>query len=244
MRNIKLIIEYDGTNYYGWQRQPNYKTIQGEIESVLSKITKENVEIFGSGRTDKGVHGVGQVANFLTNSRMEAGKFKLALNSLLPKDIAIRDSSEVHMDFHSRYSAKGKKYKYLIYNNKTRSPMNRFYTYHVFYDLDLDKIRESSKYLIGTHDFCSFVSNKSEVLDTVRTIHSLDIEKNKDIVEISIEGNGFLYNMVRIITGTLIDVGRGAIDYKDIKDIIKSKDRTKAGHTAPPEGLYLWEVYY
>ena len=244
MRNIKLTIEYDGTNYYGWQRQPDYKTIQGEIENVLSRITKEDVEIFGSGRTDKGVHAVGQVANFNTNSRMEAHKFKLALNSLLPNDIAIKESTEVDLGFHSRYSGKGKKYKYLIYNNKTRCPMNRLYTYHVFYDLDLDKIKESSKYFIGTHDFCGFMSTKSDKKDTVRTIYSLDVDKKDNIIEISIEGNGFLYNMVRIIAGTLVDVGRGAIDHKDIKRIISSKDRTKGGHTAPPEGLYLWEVYY
>lgn len=244
MRNIKLTIEYDGSRYYGWQKQPDYICIQDEIEKALKKITNENIEINGSGRTDKGVHAKGQVASFVTNSKIDAYKFKLAINSLLPKDIAILTSEEVHLDFHARFSAVGKKYKYLIYNDKIRSPINRNYTYHVFYELDLDKIKESAKYLIGTHDFAGFMASGSVIKDTVRTIYDINIEKRNKILEINVNGNGFLYNMVRIIVGTLVDIGRNNLSVDSINEILLLKDRTLAGHTAPPQGLYLDEVYY
>lgn len=244
MRNIKLTIEYDGSRYYGWQSQPNVITIQEEIEKALKKITKEDITIFGSGRTDKGVHALGQVANFITNSKIEASKFMLALNSLLPKDIVIINSEEVHKDFHARFSAIGKQYEYRIYNSKIRSPINKNFSYHVYYNLDLEKIIEASKYFEITSDFSAFMASNSTVKDTIRTIYKLTIRKENNFLIVNITGNGFLYNMVRIIVGTLIDTGRGKIAVEDIPEIIKNTDRKKAGHTAPPQGLYLKEVYY
>lgn len=244
MRNIKLTIEYDGSRYHGWQSQPNVITIQEEIEKALKKITKEDITIFGSGRTDKGVHALGQVANFITNSKIEASKFMLALNSLLPKDIVIINSEEVQKEFHSRFSAIRKQYEYRIYNSKIRSPINRNFSYHVYYNLDLEKIIEASKYFEITSDFSAFMASNSTVKDTIRTIYKLTIRKENNFLIVNITGNGFLYNMVRIIVGTLIDTGRGKIAVEDIPKIIKTADRKKAGHTAPPQGLYLKEVYY
>ncbi|RKD34146.1 tRNA pseudouridine(38-40) synthase TruA [Thermohalobacter berrensis] len=245
MRNIKLTIEYDGTRYCGWQIQPDNITIQEELEKAITKITKEKIKLIGSGRTDSGVHARGQVANFYTKSRVPAQKFKLAINSLLPKDIAVLESEEVEKDFHARFSAKGKEYKYLIYNNKIRSPLLRNYTYHVPYSLNVEKMKKAATHIIGTHDFKAFMSSGSSVKDTVRTIHSLSIEERpENIIEIRIKGNGFLYNMVRIITGTLIEVGTDKIPVDDISEIINSQNRSKAGHTAPPQGLYLERVFY
>ncbi|MTI66237.1 MAG: tRNA pseudouridine(38-40) synthase TruA [Firmicutes bacterium] len=244
MKNIKLVIEYDGTNYYGWQVQPRLKTIQGEIKSAIRKITKEDVRLFGSGRTDKGVHANGQVANFKTFSTIPGHKFKHALNTVLPMDIVIKDSEEVDESFHSRFSATGKKYKYILCNKKTRSALLRNYTYHVSYDLDIKNMEKAASYFIGTHDFYGFKASGSAIKDTVRTIYSLDIEKRNELIEFNIEGNGFLYNMVRIIVGTIIKVGNNNISPESIQSIIKSKDRKRAGDTAPSQGLYLEKVYY
>ena len=244
MRNIKLLIEYDGTEYHGWQKQPNILTVQETIEIAINKITNEEVTLFGSGRTDKGVHARGQVANFHTNTRIPGDKFRDALNCVLPDDISIRLSEEVDKSFHSRYCAIGKEYRYLIYNNKVRSPIYRKYSYHVPFNLDMTLMKEAAKNFIGTHDFKAFMSSGSSVKDTVRTIHNISLEKNSDMIELKVSGNGFLYNMVRIIAGTLIDIGNGKIDCNSICNIIKFKDRNKAGHTAPPQGLYLEKVLY
>ncbi|EOD01024.1 tRNA pseudouridine(38-40) synthase TruA [Caldisalinibacter kiritimatiensis] len=244
MRNIKLTIEYDGTRFYGWQKQPNVITVQEEIEKAINKITGEEIKIIGAGRTDRGVHAKAQVANFNTASRIPADRIKFALNSQLPEDISIKESEEVGEDFHSRYSAVGKEYRYLVYNNKTRSPLLRNYAYYVPYKLDVENIKAASKYFIDTYDFKGFMSSGSSVKDTVRTIYDFSVLKKDSTIEFRIKGNGFLYNMVRIIVGTLIEVGNNKIKVEDIPNIIKSKDRSNAGHTALPQGLYLYRVYY
>lgn len=243
MRNLKLTIQYDGTKYCGWQKQPNSSGIQGTIEYAIYEITKEKVNIIGSGRTDAGVHALGQVANFKTNSNIPAARIPDALNAKLPKDISIIDCQEVSDDFHSRYSATGKIYRYLIYNKPYRSPLYKDISYHVRYDLDIEKMRVEAQSLLGTHEFKGFMSSGSSVKDTVRTIHNISIEESGDLIVLEVEGNGFLYNMVRIIVGTLVDIGRGRID-KPLEEIIASQDRGEAGHTAPAHGLFLKKVHY
>lgn len=244
MRNIKLIIEYDGTNYFGWQKQPNQISVQETIEEAIEKITKEKVDIYGSGRTDRGVHARGQVANFLTDSRIPGEKFKDAINSVLAADIAITYSEEVDQSFHSRYSAKGKEYRYVFYNRRVPSPLLRNFAYHVPQKLHFDLMQEAADDLIGTHDFIAFMASGSSVKDTIRTIYNVHLSKDHEMIELRINGDGFLYNMVRIIAGTLVDIGIGKIDSKCIPEIISSKDRKNAGHTAPPHGLYLEKVLY
>ncbi|MDU4862768.1 MAG: tRNA pseudouridine(38-40) synthase TruA [Terrisporobacter othiniensis] len=243
MRNLKLTIQYDGIKYCGWQKQPNSSGIQGTIEYAIYEITKEKVNIIGSGRTDAGVHALGQVANFKTNSNIPAARIPDALNAKLPKDISIIDCQEVSDDFHSRYSATGKIYRYLIYNKPYRSPLYKDISYHVRYNLDIEKMRVEAQSLLGTHEFKGFMSSGSSVKDTVRTIHNISIEESGDLIVLEVEGNGFLYNMVRIIVGTLVDIGRGRID-KPLEEIIASQDRGEAGHTAPAHGLFLKKVHY
>jgi tRNA pseudouridine38-40 synthase len=246
MRNIKLTIEYDGTNYCGWQVQDNGPTIQGSLEKALLSVTGESITVHGSGRTDAGVHARGQVANFTTCSSIPGEKFAYALNNKLPADIVIKHSCEVPQDFHARFSAKGKKYSYLIYNSKFPSALLRNYAYHVNYceRLDIGRIEKAAEAFIGTYDFYGFMAAGSKVKDTVRTIYELSVEKEKELLRFNFKGNGFLYNMVRIITGTLIYAGIGKINPDEMKDIIASRDRERAGITAPPNGLYLEEVYY
>ncbi len=244
MKNIKLTIEYEGSNYHGWQVQPNATTIQGEIVKAIKKVTKEDVNLIGSGRTDTGVHAKGQVANFITESNIPEDKFSYAINSQLPLDISILKSEEVPMNFHSRYDAMGKRYSYIIYNNPIRSPLYRNYTYHVPYKLDFEKMNIAKRDLLGTHDFKAFMASGSSIVDTVRTIHSISLTKKNDLIYFQIEGNGFLYNMVRIIVGTLIEVGNGKITQDSIMQILESKNRDTAGHTAPARGLYLEKVFY
>jgi tRNA pseudouridine38-40 synthase len=246
MRNIKLIIEYDGTNYCGWQVQENGPSIQEEIEKALKVITGETIRINGSGRTDSGVHAKGQAANFTTDSTIPQEKFACALNGLLPRDITIKESKEMPIDFHARYNAVGKRYSYLIINSKFPSALLRNYAYHINYceRLDIDRIEKAAQYFIGTYDFSGFMAAGSKVANTVRTIYELSVKKEKDLICFNYKGNGFLYNMVRIITGTLIYTGIGKIDPEDIKGIILSKDRKRAGITVPAHGLYLDEVYY
>ena len=243
MRNLKITIQYNGSNYCGWQKQPDSLGIQGTIEKAIYDITKEEVKLTGSGRTDAGVHALGQVANFKLSSGIPADRLPNALNAKLPKDISIIECKEVDDEFHSRYSAKGKRYRYLIYNSPYRSPIYKDTSYHVRYDLDFDKMCKEAQSLIGTHDFKGFMSSGSSVVDTVRTIYSIDITKNDDLIVIEVEGNGFLYNMVRIIVGTLVDIGRGRIK-NNMSEIINSMSRSKTGHTAPAHGLFLKKVDY
>lgn len=243
MRNIKLTIEYDGGAFCGWQRQPDERTVQAEIEDSLRSLTGEAIDIIGSGRTDSGVHSRGQVANFKTRSSIPANRFKYALNSKLPRDISIRESVEVADSFHSRFDATSKSYRYIIYNGETRSSLYRNHTYHVAYKLDYDLMVRESKSFEGEHDFIGFMSSNSGIDSTIRTIYSIDMKRSGELIYIDIEGNGFLYNMVRIIVGTLVDIGRGRIT-ESVSDILESKKRERAGHTAAAEGLYLEWVKY
>lgn len=244
MKNVKLTIEYDGTNYHGWQYQENVPSIQEEIEKALKEVTGEYIDIFGSGRTDAGVHAKGQVANFYTVSKLPIERFKYALNTTLPRDIIIVDSEEVDLDFHARFSAKGKQYKYIIWNNKVPSAINRNYSYHIINKLDIDEMKKASDYLIGTHDFRSFMTKGTIVKDTIRTIHSINIQKRDNFIEIIIEGSSFLRSMIRIIVGTLILVGNGKLKKESLPKIILGEKRCLSGPTAPPQGLYLEKVYY
>ncbi len=244
MPNIKLTIQYEGTNYIGWQKQLKGDSIQGEIEKAIKNITGEEVNLIASGRTDSGVHALGQVANFLTNSSIPPDKFKYALNTKLPEDISIIESEEVPCDFHARYDAIGKRYMYLIYNNPIRNPIYRRFVYHIPYPLDYENMKEGVKYLIGTHDFAAFMASNSSVENTIRTINNAYLSRKNELILFRIEGNGFLYNMVRIIVGTLIEIGRGKLKPYDISHIIESKNRKLAGPTASSQGLFLERVYY
>lgn len=245
MRNIKMTIRYDGSRYKGFQRlKDNDMTIQGKIEDVLSKMANEKIEIIGSGRTDMGVHAYGQVANFKINSSLSIDKIQSYLYEYLPEDIVITKLEEVEERFHSRYNAKSKVYLYKIYNNKFHDPFLRRYTTHITKKLDIELMREASKYFIGEHDFTSFASSKSKKKSNIRTIYSINIKEDNGLIEIYFEGNGFLYNMVRIMTGALIDVGHKKILPEDIKRMIEQKDRTKSSDTALAKGLYLYKVNY
>lgn len=244
MRNIKLTIEYDGREFNGWQKQPNKLNIQGNIEKVISDITKEEIEIIGSGRTDAGVHALGQVANFKTNSAIPIEKFAIAINSRLKKSIVIKKAEEVDERFHSRYNCKQKTYRYIINNSETGSAIYRNLEYNIKNPLDVEKMKEASKYFVGEHDFSAFKASGTSSKSSVRTIYSAKIEKEGERIIIELTGNGFLYNMVRIISGTLVEVGLGKIKPEQIPEIIQSKNRQNAGKTLPPYGLYLVEVNY
>jgi tRNA pseudouridine38-40 synthase len=247
LRNFKLTIEYDGTNYHGFQTQDAPKvlpTIQDRLEAALSKITQENIKINGSGRTDAGVHAKGQVVNFLTNSTIPIERIVDALNCTLPLDIVVLKAEEVGLDFHARYSAKRKTYQYFIFNRRIPDAFSFKYSHHIPWKLDLVAMVEAAKYIIGTHDFTTFRARGSSVKDNVRTVIDLNIEQTGPMIKIEITANGFLYNMVRIIVGTLIKVGSGKIQPDDIKTIIAKKDRKLAGLTAPPNGLVLESVEY
>lgn len=245
MKNIKLTIEYDGTNYFGWQKQKNNsKTIQEVLEKAIQKIVKKEVSLIGSSRTDSGVHAKGMVANFLTDSRVPADKFREAINTKLPDDIAIIKSEEVDKEFHARYDSKGKTYCYTIINRFEKVSLYRNYSYHVREVLNIEEMKKACNYFIGTHDFSAFKSSGSSVKTSVRTIKDLHIENDNNIIKIYVTADGFLYNMVRIIVGTLINVGRGKTPATSIVDIINKKDRTLAGDCVPPNGLILKEVYY
>ena len=244
MRNIKLTIEYDGKPYNGWQKQPNKPNIQGEIERAIYNITKEEVDLIGSGRTDAGVHALGQVANFKTNSNITIEKLSLAINSQLKNSIIIKKAEEVDERFHSRYNAKHKTYRYIINNSPCGTAIYRNLEYCFPIKLDVDKMQEAAKYFEGEHDFKAFKSSGTSAKNSVRTIYNANVKKEGEKIIIELTGNGFLYNMVRIISGTLLDVGLNKIKPEDIKNIINEKDRKKAGKTLPAHGLYLVEVKY
>ena len=243
-KNIKIIVSYNGKNYCGWQKQKNSLGIQGELEYACQKAFKQkDTEIIGSGRTDAGVHALGQVANFLVETSIPVERFPEILNNNLPKDIAVLDAEEVDINFHSRYSAHRKTYRYYIYPSRIRSPFYKDTSYQVKYNLDIEKMKREIKYLVGEHDFCGFMSSGSSVKTTIREIYRADLFEEGDRIVIEVEGNGFLYNMVRIIVGTMVDIGRARIN-ESLKDIIDSKDRNRAGHTAPAQGLFLKNVEY
>jgi tRNA pseudouridine38-40 synthase len=244
VRNIKLIIEYDGTNYAGWQRQNDVITIQEKIERAIEALTGEKIEIIGSSRTDAGVHAKGYTGNFYTNSKIAIEKFTGAINSKLPEDIVILHSFEVTCEFHSRYNSTGKLYSYSILNRRESVAVGRNYIYHHKRALDIEAMKVAAEYFIGTHDFSAFKNLGSSVKTSVRTITQLDIIKNEDLIKVYIAADGFLYNMVRIIVGTLVRVGEGKIKPSEIKSIIESKERARAGKSVPPSGLCLEEVFY
>lgn len=244
MRNIKLTIEYDGKDFNGWQKQPNKLNIQGEIERAIKDITGEDVDLIASGRTDAGVHALGQVANFKTDSNIPVEKIPIALNTKLKRSIRILAAEEVDERFHSRYNCKKKTYKYVINNSANGTAIYRNLEYNFSQELNVDKMNEAVKYFIGEHDFKGFKASGTSSKSSVRTIYDAKVYKNGDRVNIELTGNGFLYNMVRIISGTLIDVGIGKILPEEVPDIINSKERTKAGKTLPPNGLYLIKVEY
>lgn len=244
MRNIKLTIEYEGTNYLGWQIQNDLPTVQGELKKAIEIATGEEIQLIGSGRTDKKVHALGQVANFKTRANIPGENYKHLMDFLLPKDISIIDSKEVDLKFHSRFDAIKKRYKYIIYNGKLPRALYRNFSYHVPYKLNMEDMVEASKYFIGTHDFQAFKVMRGKEINTIRTINHIEIKENSDLIELTIEGNSFLHNMVRIIVGTLIYVGGGKINKDDIPKIIQDGKRKYAGVTAPPQGLFLEKVYY
>ena len=244
MRNIKLTIEYDGKCYNGWQKQPNKLNIQGEIERAIYNITKEEVDLIGSGRTDAGVHALGQVANFKTNSQISIEKLPLAINSQLKNRIVIKEAEEVNERFHSRYNAKRKTYRYIINNSKCGTAIYRNLEYSYPFKLDAEKMKQASKYFEGEHDFKAFKSSGTSSKNSVRTIYKAIVKQEGEKIIIELTGNGFLYNMVRIISGTLLDVGLGKIQPEEIPEMIESKDRQRAGKTLPAHGLYLVEVKY
>lgn len=245
MRNIKMTIEYDGGRYLGWQRLGDSdRTIQGKIEKVLSEMTAAKIEIIGSGRTDAGAHARGQIANFKTDSQLELSAMQTYLNQYLPRDIVVKALEEVDDRFHARYNATSKKYVYYVWNNPTPSAFERKYSFHYPDQLDLDKMNEACLLLIGKHDFLGFSSVKKTKKSTVRTIDELSIHQEGSMLAFVFVGDGFLYNMVRIIVGTLLEIGSGAMAPEQINEIFASKIRSEAGITVPAQGLFLEEVYY
>ncbi len=244
MRNIKLTIEYDGTNFHGWQKQPGLRTVQEEIEECLLAILKENITISGAGRTDAGVHAIGQVANFYTDKTIKCEELYMAINSIIPKDITILNVEEVDENFHARKSAKAKHYRYVINNFKIHSALNVNREYVFKYNLDLEIMKMAANDLIGKHDFYAFKSASSDIENTEREIYDISINRVGTRVIIDIMGNGFLHNMVRIIVGTLLDIGSGKLDVCTIKNMFETKDRTLGGQTVPGCGLYMVEVIY
>ncbi|MBA3018876.1 MAG: tRNA pseudouridine(38-40) synthase TruA [Proteobacteria bacterium] len=244
-KNFKITIEYDGSSYHGWQRQKNLSTIQGEIEKALMKMTGNKVSLTGSGRTDAGVHAFGQAANFNCNTALLPETFYKGLNSLLPDDIVIKECKEVDEKFHARYDAKSKIYSYRILNCHTPAAIGRQYVWFIRKKLDSNAMRSSISHIIGLHDFKAFEGTGSPRSHTTRNILNATIEQ-KDIscLYFEIEADGFLKHMVRNIVGTLVDVGLGKITPDDFKQILISKNRNKAGATAPPHGLFLMHVKY
>ena len=239
MKRVKLVVAYDGTAYHGWQVQPNGRTIEGELNRALSELLHEEIQVIGASRTDSGVHALCNVAVFDTQARIPAEKICYAVNQRLPEDIRVRESCEVAPDFHPRHCSSRKTYEYRIYQDTFPEPVRRLYTYFTYVPLDLDRMREGAAYLVGEHDFKSFCSVAAVVETTVRTVLSITIERQGKEIVISVRGTGFLYNMVRIIAGTLMEVGRGSYPPEHIKDILEARDRQAAGPTAPACGLTL-----
>lgn len=245
MRNFKMIVEYDGTAYCGWQRQENGLTIQQVLEEAIQLITGEKVTVIGSGRTDAGVHALNQVAHFKSNSRLPVNNIYRGMNSVLPPDIVVKELEEVTDDFHAQHDVKSKVYVYKICNQRLRPVLGRNYFWFIRFPLDLEVMRKAAQFLIGTHDFSCFCATGTHVKDRVRTIIDIEIKTCDDgLIEIKLESHGFLKYMVRNIIGTLVEVGRGKRKPEEMKVIIESRNRKIAGVTAPACGLFLKEVKY
>ncbi|NLZ38984.1 MAG: tRNA pseudouridine(38-40) synthase TruA [Firmicutes bacterium] len=243
MKNIKLILSYDGTNYCGFQRQKNGITIQEKLEQAIQTVFGKAIRLTAAGRTDAGVHALGQVVNFRVATSIPIDRIPYALNANLPKDIIVRSAEIVPADFHARYSAKSKVYRYTIDNAEYPRVFTRHYSFHIGYPLNLALMQEAAEALLGKHDFKSFMASGSSVQTTERHLMRLDVEERQQYIEITAEANGFLYNMVRIIVGTLIEVGRGKRP-PDLTPVLKARNRAAAGWTAPPHGLVMLEVKY
>lgn len=244
MKRVMLVVAYDGTNYCGWQIQANGITVQEELNRCLSKLLKEPIQTVGASRTDAGVHALGNVAVFDTAARMPAEKISYALNTYLPEDIRIQYAAEVAADFHPRYCESEKTYEYRILNRRFPLPTQRLYTYFYHYKLDVEKMREGASFLVGRHDFASFCGANAQVKSTVREVTGIDIEKKDDVITIQVRGRGFLYNMVRIIAGTLIEIGNEQYPPEKMGEILRACDRQQAGPTAPACGLTLKEIKF
>lgn len=245
MARIKATIQYCGCNYSGFQVQPNAVTVQEVLESALSRVYNSRINVTASGRTDSGVHALGQVIHFdAPSSSLPCDKLPFAVAQYLPNDVSIIEAAEVDSEFHARYSCKSKTYKYRLICSEYNLPLEYGRAWICAYQIDVDKMKKAAKYFVGEHDFKAFMASGSNVQSTIRHITKLDICEYDNCIEIVVSANGFLYNMVRIIVGTLVDVGRGRIDVSDIDDIILSGERAKAGKTAPPDGLYLVSAEY
>lgn len=244
MRNLKLTIEYNGSQFFGWQKQNGKRTVQGELESAIFALTKEKVIVEGSGRTDRGVHALGQVASLKINNKMPIKNFKTALNNLLPHDIRIKKVKKCEDDFHARFSAKKKTYCYVVQIGGEESAIKHALMGFYSYDVDFEKMRELSKLFIGKHNFKGFCSSDTNVTNFEREIFDFKVSKHGKVCKFEVTGNGFLYNMVRILVGTLLDCGRGKISEEDIRTALKTGDRSLSGKTMDPNGLYLKKVEY
>lgn len=245
MRNILLNLSYNGKNYHGWQIQKNAVTVQEVFQKALKKIIKEKLDIKGCSRTDSGVHANMYCISFKTNSEILCEKFPLALNKYLPNDIAVNSCCEVPLDFHARYSCTSKEYIYKIWNARVRNPFLDGRAFHYWYPLDVELLNIAAKEFLGTYDFSAFCTQDKRIKQNlVRTVKNFEVLKDGNFVIFKVEADGFLYNMVRIMVGTLLNVSRGRTKVEDIKNIILSKDRSKAGPTAVPYGLYLNKVFY
>ena len=244
MKRVKLVVAYDGTNYHGWQVQDNGITIEEVLNRTISELVQEDIKVIGASRTDAGVHACGNVAVFDTESRIPGDKFSFALNQRLPEDIRIQESCEVDAYFHPRYADTVKTYEYNILNRRFELPTKRLYAAFCYYPMDIERMNQAAAYLVGEHDFKSFCSAGAQVQTTVRTIYAVNVTKADDMVHIRITGNGFLYNMVRIIAGTLMQVGTGLMEPEQVKEILEARDRSKAGPTAVAKGLTLVEIRY
>ncbi len=244
MKRVKLIVSYDGTNYCGWQIQQNGITVEEILNKTISDLVGEEIAVIGASRTDSGVHALGNVAVFDTASRIPAEKMCFALNQRLPEDIRIQSSCEVPPDWHPRYCDTRKTYEYRILNRKISLPTERLYSHFFYYPLNVDNMQKAADYLVGEHDFKSFCSARTQVENTIRTIYYINIKKDGDYIYIRINGNGFLYNMVRIIVGTLLKVGTGLYPPEHMKEILDAKDRRMAGPKAEARGLTLVEIEY
>lgn len=244
MKNELLTLSFDGTNYHGWQVQPNAVTVQSRLQDAAERILGERVPITGCSRTDAHVHADMFCCNLRTHKEVSPEKLHTALNAVLPRDIAVLSVREVPLDFHARYDCTGKSYRYLILNRAVRDPFLENRALHYPWTLDAEALHAQAQSFLGTHDFSAFCASKSDVEDKVREIRECTVTRNGDLVEIRVTGDGFLYNMVRIMVGTLLDVQCGKIAVGSIPQILSSCDRTRAGVTAPAHGLYLHKVYY
>ena len=244
MRRIMLTVAYDGTNYCGWQIQPTGITIEEVLNQALSHLLREEIHVLGVSRTDSGVHALGNLCVFDTETRIPAEKICYAVNQGLPGDIVVQKSEEVPLGYHPRKCNSEKTYEYVIYNNRLPNPVERLYSYFFYMPLDVDKMKEATSYLIGRHDFASFCGSGAQVKTTIRTITSMDVWRDGDMVTIRVSGTGFLYNMVRIISGTLIEIGNGQYPPERMDKILKACDRAAAGPTAPAQGLTLMGIEF